>query len=139
MSENRFRKYVKDNIEGVWGLKSHISLVESPDTSAGIPDCDLCIDGIEAHIELKYSRDKKCFRLRPTQIAWFRRRARALGRRNFILWCQETGNGRSFHIIPGYKVPSLGKRLYDRDIAAVSKTWEGKIDWPEFFQYLADT
>ena len=138
MSENRFRKYVKDNIEGIWGMDAHVSLVESPETSAGIPDCDLCILGVEAHVELKHSYEKNAFKLRPTQIAWFRRRRKAKGKKNLILWCQELRGIRYFHIIPGNKVPSLGRRSYGQDIKAVSMTWVGKIDWHEFFQYLED-
>ncbi len=142
MSENRgrdsLRKYVINNMENTWGFHCHISIVESHDTSPGIPDLDICINGIEARMELKFSRENNKFTLRPTQVAWFRRRNKAKGSRNFILWCQEIAGDRYFHIIPGKKVPHLGKRSYDQDRAMVSKTWDGKIDWPEFLKCLEE-
>jgi hypothetical protein len=66
--EAKFRKFLIRNMPGHW------SMVESPITSAGIPDLDFCINGIEGHVELKYASEKKSPELRTSQRLWFRRR-----------------------------------------------------------------
>jgi len=47
------------------GHRGHFSRVESHETSAGIPDVDYCLNGVESHIELKFGRTVAP-KIRPT-------------------------------------------------------------------------
>lgn len=99
--EKDVQQVVIDGLRGVVGYERlHYSLVESPDTSPGVPDMDICIMGRETHIELKYGEIKngkvKLPELRGTQYRWLRNRHKAGGKAfvfvcfNFngdLLWC----------------------------------------------------
>ena len=80
MSEKNLRKYVGGLLEG------HNIQVESHATSAGVPDTNGCQNGYEYWIELKYTTTDKKYKVRPTQMTWFRRRVRAGATNCFILW-----------------------------------------------------
>ena len=139
MSELRFRKYVVDNIENRYGYGCHISLVESHSSSPGMPDLDICIDGLEFKLELKYSYGNKQPELRPTQVAWFRRRTKA-GGRAWLLWHKEGKNYRVFYLIPGKKVPGLVKAFGVKPWEdAACHAWRDKIDFAGLIQTIRAT
>jgi hypothetical protein len=56
--------------------KVHWQAIETGGTGRGIPDLNGCLGGIEAWIELKGPKTP----MRPEQVAWIERRARAGGR-----------------------------------------------------------
>jgi hypothetical protein len=60
--------------------------IESHSTAVGVPDTNTCHDGFENWVELKFTRDAKLFTVRPAQMTWFRRRARAGARNLWIGW-----------------------------------------------------
>lgn len=76
MSENDFWNEMRNSI----GHSGHFSRVESPQTSAGIPDVDFCVEGIEGHIELKFGEGGNAPRMRPSQVKWFNSRVKAGGK-----------------------------------------------------------
>lgn len=53
--------------------------IETGGTGLGIPDVNACLRGVEAWIELK-GTDAWAVTIRPEQVAWIERRARAGGR-----------------------------------------------------------
>jgi hypothetical protein len=57
----------------------HWQRIESMLTGNGIPDSNYCVDGIEGWIEWKKT-DSNRVPLRPDQVGWHLRRARAGGR-----------------------------------------------------------
>lgn len=80
MSESRLWLELYGGMANSW----HASRVESHSTSAGIPDVDYCINGVEGHLELKYSKSNKPPEIRNTQIKWHTKR-RENGGRSYIL------------------------------------------------------
>jgi len=61
--------------------KFHWQSVESPLTGKGTPDSNYCFDGIEGWIEYKQTDSlRKIKSIKPEQVAWAERRARAGGR-----------------------------------------------------------
>lgn len=59
-------------------LKGHVSNIESHNTSAGIPDMNVYLQGQDLWLELKVVKDEQV-RMRPTQRKWHRERAEAGG------------------------------------------------------------
>lgn len=57
----------------------HWVSVETGLTEQGVPDSNYCVDGIEGWVEYKLSITNKVW-LKPEQIGWHERRARAGGR-----------------------------------------------------------
>lgn len=105
MSEARLVKYVLNNI----GHKGHFSCVESHLTSAGFPDIDYCINGVEGHLEVKYYGSKGLI-LRPTQCAWLRQRLKA-GGRPLLLWA-DGQNPQTYYLVKGPRLPELVKSAH---------------------------
>ena len=56
----------------------HWTSVETPMTESGVPDLNFCAEGIDGWIECKRARHWEVS-LRPAQIGWLMRRARAGG------------------------------------------------------------
>lgn len=83
MNESQFRRKVIRLIEKAGG---HVSSVESPASSPGIPDLDFCIDGTEGHIELKIAGNGG---LRSTQSMWFKQRLKAGGKPWILIYSVE--------------------------------------------------
>ena len=67
--EKGFRKFVICRLEEKES-PSHISYIESHETSAGIPDLNVFIQGRDVWIELKVLSDHKAPKMRPTQKRW---------------------------------------------------------------------
>lgn len=132
MSEKRLQKYVLDNIDHT----GHWLFVESKEVSAGIPDLDFCIKGVEGKIELKHGTDKKPPTLRPTQCAWFRRRAGEGGNCWLLISWASQGNV-DFYLIPGVFVPDLVKAKSKSEwIKNNIAVWNDRIDWTEFVKII---
>lgn len=132
MSEKRLQKYVLDNVD----YTGHWDFVESKFVTAGFPDLDFCVKGVEGNIELKYGSDKKPPTLRPTQCAWFRRRA-GVGGNCWLLLGWEIDDGNCFYLIPGKKVPFLvGARTRERWTENAAVSWAGQIRWNEFIDVI---
>lgn len=81
MTEAKLWKKIKDKLPPTpdrdW------QRIESGLTLRGMPDTNLCSRGVESWIELKVIRGAK-LSIRPTQIVWHERRARA-GGRSFVI------------------------------------------------------
>ena len=81
MSEKQLWKWLRSNALP----RGHYSRIES-ETSAGFPDINYCIQGIEGNLELKVSRSPngeypfKRGGLRRTQISWMEDRTERRGR-----------------------------------------------------------
>lgn len=82
--EKDFRRFFCHIIESAHG---HVSMVESPETSPGIPDLNWCINGKEGWTELKVSIYGENPHIRPTQKAWIRRRVKVGGFVNLLCYC----------------------------------------------------
>ena len=134
MSETRLRKYVLDNI----GHVGHWSKVESHDTSAGIPDLNYCMDGMEGWLELKFGNRVKAPKLRPTQCAWFRRRIK-MGGTPQLLVCIELDGHKTFGLILGDVVPTLIHAKTNKHwLDSCYVKWEGNIKWSQLISFLID-
>jgi len=60
--------------------EAHWQSVETSGTGRGVPDLNYCLDGREGWIELKLVSGWRIPSMRPEQVAWAERRARAGGR-----------------------------------------------------------
>lgn len=79
-AEDHLRTFIETVAEGYgW----HVSHVESPITSPGIPDLNICHGQSDLWIELKV-RKRGGVHMRPPQRLWHRRRAEA-GGRSYVL------------------------------------------------------
>lgn len=89
MSETTFRKYLGGLLKE---CRAHVSQVESHETSAGIPDTNYCIGGIDGWIECKFAaagRKNKVI-VRKSQKVWFRDRLKVGAKRCFVAVRWET-------------------------------------------------
>lgn len=134
MSEMRLKKYVVDNLEQ---NKAHVCFVESRNSCAGIPDIDFCINGVEGKLELKYGTDKKPPALRPTQCAWFRRRA-GVGGNCWVLLAWNKDSQMQFFLLHGSVVsPKIHASNYASWTKEYTECWYGKINWEELISIIA--
>ena len=133
MSEAALWKDMNRNI----GHLGHFSRVESHESSAGIPDVDFCIAGVEGHVELKFGNGSKHPNIRPTQAKWFRDRVRKDGKPwMFTLIMVKK---RSVYLLhEGKWVPRLAGDPYDFDEWADSacRVWDGSMEWRELISIL---
>jgi hypothetical protein len=87
----------------------HWQSVESLSTGNGTPDANYCFGGVEGWIEFKRTEGDKIKSLKPEQVAWAERRARAGGlsffavRRDF----RDRGSGDHLFLIRGSAARSL--------------------------------
>lgn len=93
MSEKALRKYLGTLLGG------HLSQIESHATANGVPDTNHHAGGRDNWLELKWTHGKKKFKLRPSQMTWFRRRGRAGARNLWVLWRHEIDGQISHGII----------------------------------------
>jgi len=94
VTEADFRKHMTGLAKILGG---HVSNIESHLTSAGIPDMNVWIDGVELWLELKMY-GPKCH-LRPTQRKWHKERKAAGGRSWVLVYVP---GEESIVAIPGY-------------------------------------
>jgi len=138
MSESDFAREVKQSLLNV-DSNIHISSVESHLTSAGIPDLDVCIDGEENHIELKWSWEDNAPEIRPTQVRWFKNRCKA-GGNPWIFAKVWAFNNCQYLLIPGHRMEQLARTKKAVDwIPLAEYVWTGKMsrqDWIKFLQVV---
>ena len=133
MSEAALWKDMRRNI----GHLGHFSRVESHESSAGIPDVDFCIAGVEGHVELKFGTDTKAPKIRPTQAKWFRDRVKEEGKPwMFTLIGVKCRSVYMLH--EGSWVPHLAENPYDFDLwlGSACRVWDGSMDWRELVSIL---
>ena len=116
----------------------HWTSVESPFTIQGIPDSNFCHDGVEGWIENKRVRRADVVEMRPEQVAWIERRARA-GGRVFIAvrWAMQADS--LFLLAPQAGRALLGLGLASLPRAMVLGRWSGgpsQWKWPKIAEIL---
>jgi tRNA A37 N6-isopentenylltransferase MiaA len=125
MAEKQLRKKVAEL------LKGHTSQVESHETAAGIPDTNNHFNGQESWLELKFTTGSKAFKVRKTQMTWFRRRRAAGVRNTWILWRRED-KGERTHGIIHMVGPRVDAVLRDRSPSfwaySSAHVWHGELD-----------
>lgn len=142
MSESGLWNEMRNNI----GHLGHFSRVESGATSAGIPDVDFCLDlGFEGHIELKFAdlgceakpRTLKKNFVRPTQVKWFRNRAKAGSISNWI-FAKFIRCGKPHYLLfTGYNIENLAKTNKPDDwVLLANYVWHDEMNWKELVNYL---
>lgn len=88
MRDGGLRQLVQKNIpEADW------CPVETSGTGRGVPDLNYCLNGYEGWIECK-ATDTRAVDLRPEQVAWLERRARAGGRVTVMVRRKHSGGPR---------------------------------------------
>jgi hypothetical protein len=98
-----------------------VSVVESHDTSVGIPDLNFCAKvGYEAWLELKWVYEDRMPNIRPAQVAWHRRRSE-ISPNSFVL----VGTWEGEHIlIPSHSAETMKTMPNDLETwRAVSYGW----------------
>ncbi len=117
--------------------RGHFSEVESHETSAGIPDIDYCMNGIESHIELKFG-NAIAPRIRPSQVKWFRDRVRA-GGHPWLFTCIMGTSGKYWMLHKGAAIGThllhLERDLKKWQLCSIAM-WEGRMDWDELYCFL---
>lgn len=97
---------------GKCGYKTHACRLENS-AGEGNPDVDLCIEGIQAWLELKSCErparpttliKPKC---RNSQEIWHRERSKAGCRTNFVLIQVGENREARLYLIPGYRYPEI--------------------------------
>ena len=95
MIDGSLRSLIRKNLPLV-----HWQAIETGGTGRGIPDMNGCSNGIEVWIENKVASGLKVHTMRPEQVAWIERRARAGGRvfifvrKDEALWLLSSGAAR---------------------------------------------
>lgn len=118
------------------GHLGHFSRVESHEQSAGIPDVDYCILGVENHVELKYGKEKRP-KIRPTQVKWFRDRVKAGGHPYLFtqIHCPRSADYWMLH--QGDKVGFLAResnlKFWVRDALEI---WTKEMVWLDLYEFL---
>ena len=89
MDESVFQSLVVASLEEAG---YDVDFVESKITCPGIPDLNLCKDGIDMWLELKVIRKGSTLvHIRPTQYAWFRKRAKKRSNAKMMILDCNTG------------------------------------------------
>lgn len=122
--ESQFREYVTKVAEDMGFHKSHI---ESPVTSAGVPDLNL-FKGVDVWLELKVWTLAKGVKMRPTQKLWHLNRHRSGG----LSWVLLTFDDK-LSLVPGETAARLGAK----DPAWTFGYMEGSTsELPRILRYL---
>lgn len=140
MSEGEFVTEIEKGIE-IIDSNAHISKVESHLTAAGIPDFDFCFDGAEGHMEIKFSGDKNAPHIRPSQVKWFKKRAKA-GGCPWLFAKLRVNNNWCYALFSPIAVPELAVTKKSIDwIRWTNNMWTGKMtkrDWFNFYNIVRD-
>ena len=99
-AEDRFRQAV---IRVAQSMGGHVTYIESHQTSAGVPDLHIFLNGTDVWLELKVVGLKKV-RVRPTQRKWHRERREAGG--NSWVWVLDPPTGNILQV-PGHVAADL--------------------------------
>jgi hypothetical protein len=81
-NEGHFRRWIMGYAEG---MGYHVTWVESHEVSAGVPDLNICVGGIDLWIELKAMKNGSV-KMRPPQKSWHSERF-ARGGMSWVLVC----------------------------------------------------
>lgn len=118
--------------------KFHWQRIESGLTGGGIPDSNYCFAGVEGWVEWKQTRTNKVI-MRPDQVGWHLRRARAGGRTFIAVRLQHSGGPRrgvsvdSLYIYPGNAARSLAiEGLRSMPLGYWARSW----DWERIGEIL---
>jgi hypothetical protein len=126
MSDGELREIWRQHLK-----KFHWQSIESGSTGRGIPDSNYCVDGVEGWIENKKT-DGWAVGLRPEQVGWHLRRARAGGR----TWVAVRRKRDQLWIVRG----SQAAELLERGLKGfLAPSWEGgpaKWDWEAISRLL---
>lgn len=107
--ESALRMSVKKALDGV----GHLSWVESHATSAGIPDLNYCINGIEGWVELKWGN----FEVKSTQVRWMEDRVNSGGFPLFLIHIDQ-----QFFMVPGSHAQMLRTNNSETSVALLSSS-----------------
>lgn len=122
--ETPFREHVLSVAKTLGFHESHI---ESPVTSAGIPDLNL-FNGVDIWLELKVWTPVSGVKMRPTQRLWHLNRHRAKG----LSWVLVTWEGK-LALVPG----DIAAHLKAKDPAWTMGYMEGPMsELPRVLRYL---
>lgn len=117
-AEDRFRQAV---IRVAQRMGGHVTYIESHQTSAGVPDLHIFLNGADIWLELKVAGLKKV-RLRPTQRKWHRERREAGG--NSWVWVLDPPTGNVLQV-PGHVAAGIEPAIGDwRRVALVVQNIE---------------
>jgi len=107
----------------------HSQRIETGGTGLGIPDVNLCGNGMETWVELKVVKGRRVM-LSPEQVVWHFRRARA-GGSSWILARDKADGVRKgkydrIYLWPG----SAAKDVAEHGIKHPAQVFEAPFDWP---------
>jgi len=137
MSEALFRKRIQDFSKHC-NYPSHWQSIESSATGQGIPDLNGCYAGIDVWIETKYTEHHrtKNIGLKPMQIAWLYKRAKAGGNVWIALYMKSKMRNVGFiyiwHGKDVRKVNELGTFFPPFRLLRVEKL----KDWEDFYETI---
>lgn len=116
----------------------HVQRIETGSTGRGIPDVNLCWDGVETWLELKIVKGKRVD-LSPEQVAWHYRRARAEGR-SWIVARDAADGPRKGKYDRIYAWPgAVAASVQGQGIAAPGAwVWERPWDWQPLLETLLE-
>jgi hypothetical protein len=122
MIENEFEaeRLLVNSVHRLYQEKCHFFKAEDMQ-NPGIWDLFYCIDKKEGWAELKYTKNKKKIKLRPTQYRWGRQAIDA-GRRTFLILCDESEAPGSLIFIPGDYIRHRKIEKYEEWMAAWRNT-----------------
>jgi hypothetical protein len=123
--DGHLRKLFRENLPGFHWLS-----VETGATASGAPDSNYCGGGFEGWIEFKLATGWRVH-VRPMQVGWLERRARA-GGRVFVAVRRKVGKIDSLYLFDGLDVNLL--RLNGLQGTPALGIWDGgpgRWDWAE--------
>lgn len=134
-NETTVRKYLADKIHG------HVVQIESHATSAGVPDTNFCVKGVDGWIEIKFVRGKNKIKVRNTQKTWFRRRLAAGATNLFLFLRHEISPTEKTHMLIRVVDRSVVDKLFKYPYPEIWKnyattTWSNEVDEHELNQIL---
>jgi hypothetical protein len=137
MSEANFRKRIKE-FSGPCGFDVHWQSIESSATGQGIPDLNGCCQGQDVWLELKYTEHLKTknIGLKPPQIAWIYKRAKAGGNVWIALYMQTKKRDVGFiYLWQGKKVQKVAEHGTEFQPNLLLRV-ENKDDWIDFYSTI---
>ena len=126
---NTLEKQLWNLLRGHLPQKAHAQRIETGSTGQGIPDVNICHNGLETWIELKVVKGKKVD-LSPEQVSWLYVRNRAGGR----VWIlardiadgPRKGKYDRLYLWPGSRAVEIFKKGVAADGSVV---WNRPFDW----------
>jgi hypothetical protein len=130
--DGSLRTLLRTHLPDSW----HVQAIETGGVGAGVPDLNVCIPGVgEVWIELKHTETRNAG-LRPHQVSWISRRARAGGRVWIAVRYQHDGGPRrgdpcdELWLISGAQVLQLHRDGLSTELAwLVTQGGPRRWDW----------